>query len=321
MLSSLLSIYIASNLDGEAPGGQNYALPPAYETSLATPQIKLSSFFEKSKPPIKNPQQISPLIDAHGAIVMDRESGEVLFEKNPHDRMAIASITKLMTTLIILEENETSEIVTISQNANSTEGSTMFLQTGEQMTIENLLKGAIIHSANDAAVALAEHNVKDLNKDAINPDAPYSPGTVQDFVNKMNKRAQELGLENTHFSNPMGFDDPNNYSSPYDLAKLASYIYSNKLIQNIAVIKNTEVTSTDGNLHHKLETTNELLDSYLKVKGLKTGSTDGAGLCMVAIAENDKGNEIITVVLDSPARFKESTVLIDWTFRSYNWPQ
>lgn len=321
MLSSLLSIYIASSLNGEAQPGQNYALAPAYESSVNTPQIKLSSFFEKSKPPIKNPQQIAPIVDARAAIVMDRESGEILFEKNPHDRLAIASITKLMTVLIILEENDPSEIVTVSGNANSTEGSTMFLQTGEQITVENLLKGAMIHSANDAAVALAEHNVKDLHKDAINPEAPYNPGTIQDFVDKMNKRAQELGLENTHFANPMGFDDKNNYSSPYDLAKLGSYIYNNKLIQNVSVIKTTEVQSTDGGLNHKLETTNELLDSYLKVKGLKTGSTDGAGLCMVAIAENDEGHEIITVVLDSPARFKESTVLIDWTFRSYNWPK
>lgn len=321
MLSSLLSIYIASSLNTSTQSPESYPLPSYAQNSMATPDIKLSSFFEKSKPPIKNPQQIAPIIEAGAAIVIDRTSGEILFEKDANDRMGIASITKLMTVLIVLEENELGENVTISGNANAVEGSNMSLHTGEQISVESLIKAAIISSANDAAVALAEYNVKDINRDAIVPENPYAAGTVGDFVNKMNKRASELGLENTHYSNPAGLDHPENYSSAYDLAKLANFIYNNKFIQNIAVIKETDVLSADGQYTHNLKTTNELLDSYLKVKGLKTGTTEGAGLCMVAVAENNEGHEIITVVLDSPARFKESTILIDWIFRSYTWPE
>lgn len=219
--------------------------------------------------------------------------------------MAIASITKLMTILIVLEENKMDEIVKVSNNAAATEGSQMQLRTGEEITVENLLYGALIHSANDAATALAEHNAD----------------TVSKFVEKMNARAERLGLINTHFSNPIGLDQSNNYSSAADIAKLSRFVYHNKFIQQAATLKTMEVTSTSGKFIHKLSSTNDLLDSYLKIKGLKTGKTTEAGLCLVSIAENDHGNEIITVVLDSPARFEETKFLVDWVFRAYNWTQ
>ena len=124
---------------------------------------------------------------------------------------------------------------------------------------------------------------------------------------------------NTNFTNPTGFDSYNNYSSTYDIAKLGRFIYNNKFIQSTANIKSTEVHSVSGQYTHYLENTNELLDSYLNVKGLKTGKTDKAGLCLSAIAENDQGNEILTVVLDSPARFTETKILMDWIFKAYKW--
>ena len=208
-----------------------------------------------------------------------------------------------MTMLIILEENDIGEVVKVSANAATVEGSEMFLRPDEEITVKNLLFGCIIHSANDAAVALAEHNA----------------GTVKAFVEKMNTYALKLGLVNTHFSNPIGLDETDNYSSAYDIAKLSKHLYQKEFIRDAAVLKELDVKSVDGNYTHKLKSTNDLLGSYLKVKGLKTGSTDKAGLCLVAIAENDKGNDIITVVLDSPARFTETKILIDWVFRAYNW--
>ncbi len=314
MLTSLLSAYIATNLNADF--NNTTIVPKASQTKH---EISLASFLTSAKAPIKKPQQISPIINAKASIAMDLETGSILYEKNPHKRMPIASITKLMTALIILEENKLDEVVTISQNANSTAGSTMHLHTNEQITVKNLLKGILINSANDGAIALAEHNVKDINKDAINPNKQYKAGNIEDFVAKMNQRATELGLINTHFANPTGLDHPNNYSSPYDIAKLGSYIYNNKLIKEIAQTKTTNVMSTSGDFTHKLTSTNTLLDSYLNIKGLKTGRTEGAGLCLIGISENKNGNEIVTVVLNSPARFEETKILMDWIFRSYNW--
>lgn len=295
MLTTLLSLYIFSSLQTQ----------PA-ETASA-PFIKsigsnITDFIEK-KSPIKKPELIAPVIEAEGSIAIDIETGTILYAKNENKRLAIASITKLMTTLIIIEENKLDEVVTVSKNATGTEGSQMQLKPGEEITVENLLYGSMIHSANDAAIALAEYNA----------------GTVSNFVDKMNNRAVELGLINTHFANPIGLDSSQNYSSALDIAKLAQFIYHNKFIKKAAKIKELEVKSASGKYTHKLTTTNDLLNSYLKIKGLKTGQTREAGLCLVSIAENEKGNEIITIVLNSPARFQETKILVDWVFRAYNW--
>ena len=301
MLTSLLTLYIISALQSDL---NSIAILPNQENFIKTASSGFSSLMEKgSAGPIKKPEMIKPVIEAEASLAMDMGSGEILFENNVHERLQIASITKLMTILIILEENQLDEIVTINSDANGTEGSTMYLRTGEQITIENLLYGTLINSANDAAVALAEYNAE----------------TTEAFVEKMNKRASELGLINTHFSNPIGLDSSRNYSSAYDIAVLARYLYHNKFVKKTAEIKELEVTSIDGKFTHKLKSTNELLSSYLHIKGLKTGKTPLAGLCLVTIAENDTGNEIITVVLNSPARFPETKILIDWVFRAYKW--
>lgn len=293
MLTSILSLYLASALDSNPN-----------EIMLKTATSSFSTILEEPTIPIKNPQFISPVIEAKGSLAMDLETEEVLFEKNMHDRMPIASITKLMTILIILEENDPTQTVIVSRNAASIEGSQMYLREGEQISVENLLYGALIHSANDAAVALAEHNA----------------GSIDKFIEKMNKRTLELGLINTHFSNSIGLDQRENYSSPYDLAKLGAYIYHNKFVKEAAKIQKLDVLSLDKKYTHKLENTNELLNNeHYKFKGLKTGSTDAAGLCLVGIAENNEGHEVITVVLNSPDRFTESKILVDWVFRAYNW--
>lgn len=300
MLNSFLSLYIVSALHSDL---DTISSNQGKYNILQDATSGFSEMIKNENKPIKDPLLISPIVGARGSIVTTVGSQDVLFEKNAHAQMSIASITKLMTILIILEENDLAETVKVSNNASSTEGSTMFLRAGEEITVENLLYGALINSANDSAVSLAEHN----------------SGSVEKFVEKMNKRAKELGLNNTHFSNPIGLDDSNNYSSAYDIAKLANYLYQNKFIKKSATIKDMEVRSISGNYTHKLESTNDLLDSYLKIHGLKTGKTDAAGLCLVAIAENDSGEEIISVVLGSPARFEESKILIDWTFRAYKF--
>ncbi|MFC1616319.1 D-alanyl-D-alanine carboxypeptidase family protein [Patescibacteria group bacterium] len=304
MVSSFLSLYIASAMQ---PGIENQAIDieaiPT-KTSVEMTNFDISDLLNNNLKPIKKPQFVAPIINASSSISMDLNTGAVLYEKEAHQRRPLASITKLMTILIILDENKLEEEVIVSSNAANTEGSTMYLVAGERITVENLLKGALIQSANDAAVALAEFNA----------------GNVNSFIEKMNKKALDLGLINTHYENPTGLDQPNNYSSAYDIAKLAQHIYSYNFITQTAPIQNMEVKSVNGRLTHKLEATNELLDSYLNIKGLKTGRTQAAGLCLVAVAENENKNQIISVVLNSPDRFKESKILLDWVFRAFNWP-
>jgi D-alanyl-D-alanine carboxypeptidase (penicillin-binding protein 5/6) len=293
MISSLLSLYIASTISPD--------FTKTVENSYGKTEI--SGLLNMSAGPTKKKEFISPIIQAEGSIAIDLESNNTLYEKNAHERLAIASLTKLMTTLIVLEENKMNELVIISNNAASTEGSTMYLHAGEEMSVESLLYGTIIQSANDGAVALAEHNA----------------GSVDQFVTKMNKKASSLGLLNTNFTNPTGLDSANNYSSAYDVAKLAKKVYEHPLIRDIAKLKEFTVKSNSGKFTHKLTSTNQLLDSFLNIKGLKTGSTLAAGECLTAIAENKNGKEILTVVLHSPDRFRESKILIDWIFRAYNW--
>ncbi len=302
MLSSILSLYIASSI--HAPVFDQPAATSEPTNFVKMASQNLSELVSTNPIPTKTPQFISPIIEASSSISIDMKTGAILYEKSAHERRPIASITKLMTALIILEENKLNETVKVSHLSAITEGSNMFLRENEEISLENLMYGLMINSANDAAVALAEHNAESVDK----------------FVEKMNKKALKLGLVNTHFSNPIGLDHPDNYSSAYDIAKLAKHVYENKFIQHAATVKTMEVKSTDNELIHKLESTNILLENdFLRIKGLKTGRTDGAGLCMVGVAENKNDNEIITVVLNSPDRFKETKVLTDWTFRAYNW--
>ncbi len=300
MLSSLISLYLASTININNPNDNSITRETAIINEL---NLHLANIENKNSSPIKNTDMIRPVIGASSAIAIDLNTGEVLFEKNIHEKRSIASITKLMTATIILDENNLDEIVTVSANANMQIGSTMNLRTGEQISIRNLLYGALVHSGNDAAVALAEHNA----------------GSVEAFVEKMNKKSIELGLAESQFKNPTGLDQNGHYSSSYDIAKLGRNIYQNSFIKEVVQTKSIKVYSADNSYSHNLENTNQLLDSYLNVKGLKTGKTDAAGLCLTAITENNSQNQILTVVLNSPARFKESKILTDWVFRAYTW--
>ncbi len=214
MFNSLLSLYIAGIL-GLDVTSQNAPTAGGNHALLASATVAENQ--QSNPPPLKDSIHISPVIGAKGIIATDLKTGTTLFEKNPDQRLKIASITKLMTLLIILEENQLDEVVTISGNADSAPGSTMFLKRGEQITVENLIYGALINSANDAAVALAEHNAN----------------SVDAFVIKMNNKAKDLGLSNSHFSNPVGLDDSANYSSARDIANLGTFLYRHKLIKKL----------------------------------------------------------------------------------------
>lgn len=295
MLTTVLSVYIASLL----------SLGDVYVLEGMTPPLNTQPFTFNNQVatiPVKKPENIAPVIHASSAIAVDMDSGEILYEKNPHQPRELASLTKIMTATIVTEENNLNDVVTISGKAAAISGSRMWLYSGEKIKVENLLYGLLVHSANDAAIALAEYNSE--NEEA--------------FVKKMNKKAKELHLVNTHYANPVGFDDPNNYSSAYDLSILGKYAYHKQFIRHATSLDKIEVKSESGGIKHNLETTNEVLNNYLGFKGLKTGLTDQAGECFLGIAEKD-GHKILTVVLNSPDRFKESKILADWVFRSYTW--
>lgn len=301
-----------------------------------------NQIIENSEIPKKDPIYIAPVINAKAAIAVDLKNGYILYEKNIHNNLPIASLTKLMTAIIVLEENNTSDVVKVTKNATRIDGSKIWLAPDEKITVENLLYAALIPSANDAAMALAQ----------------YNGDSIPAFVSKMNKKSEELGMVSTFFVNPTGLredEDPNevkpkttsskksgqdtqelinpitllnskqiekpreNISTAYDLTLLARYAYGKSFIRRAAVKKELEISSTSGALTHKLKNTNELLSSYLHVLGLKTGTTDEAGECLISIIEDDNNHQILTVVLNSPSRYTETKVLADWVFRSYHW--
>jgi len=323
MISTFLSLFTAGTLmTNDVPATTPHVMP-----------WNESVLLEATAIPQKNEKNIAPVIEAEAAIVVDLKNGLILYEKDIHTPLYIASLTKLMTVTIILEENSRDEVVTISKEVTETPGKRIWLAQGEKITVENLLFASLIESANDAAVALAEHNA----------------GSIDEFVLKMNEKSQELGLHSTSFINPTGLDEDEipldtetediiseepleseseeeeklqpmgNISTAYDLTLLGRYAYGKSFIRRAVSKKELEVASTNEALQHKLKTTNALLDSYLPALGLKTGTTDYAGECFIAIIENENGNDILTVVLNSPARFQETKVLADWTLRTYTW--
>lgn len=257
-----------------------------------------------SPEPVRSPLAKDPKIEAVSAIVMDVDTGKVLFKKNIDQKLAMASITKIMTALVVLKYiPNLNEVVTISKKAASLSGSQMYLLHGETITVKNLLKGALINSANDAALALAEHTTKDINS----------------FVSAMNQYAGRLGLMDTHFTNVYGADAQNHYSSAYNLAQLTSHALQNDIFKSIVSIKETTVTDTTGRFVHKLHNTNKLIGEYINVIGVKTGTTEEAGASLVTAATGESGQTIVTVLLNSPERFNEGKLLLDWALKSYTW--
>lgn len=261
--------------------------------------------FKLSQPePVRNMMQADPKIGATSAIVMDAETGKVLFAKNAQEDLAMASITKIMTALVVLRfSTNLNETFAASENATSTDGSRMYLMAGERMSVENLLRGMLIDSANDAAVALAEGMLGDETK----------------FVAEMNKYAEELGLKDTHFTNVYGADDPKHYSNAEDLARLTSYALENETFRSIVRTQQITVADASGKFNHKLQNTNKLVGKYLNVIGVKTGTTVEAGASLVVAAEGESGQTVVAVILNSPERFNEGKALLDWALRAYTW--
>ena len=257
---------------------------------------------------------------AHAAVLLDASSGKTLYEKNADDERQIASLTKLFTTMITVEEvKNLDEAVTIPEEAVYAEGTRVGcprsgycvserLHVGEQISVMSLLHAALMNSANDAAISLATH----------------IDGSQEKFAERMNARAKELGLEHTHFCTPSGLEidghEKECYSSARDIAKIAAYALRYKLLWNIMRSPNMTISSIDGKYQHSIFNTDEILDSYPNLIGTKTGFTPNAGKSLLAVASDPSGkHNLVAVALDDEARWQDVPGMLRWGFNSFSW--
>ncbi len=245
--------------------------------------------------------------NAKSAIIIEPTTGKIIFEKNSNERLEPASMTKIMTLLLTFEAIDNGRVslddtVNISKRAADMGGSQMFLEAGSNIRLEEIIKGVSIASANDGAIALAE----------------FIGGSVENFVDMMNKKAEDLGLSNTHFANPHGLHADNHYSSAYDMAIMASNLISHEKVLNYTSIYEDYFNKPDGS-RTWLVNTNKLVRFLEGVDGLKTGYTSEAGYCLTATAK--KGNvRYITVVMGEPSsdiRSSETANMLNYAFNSF----
>ena len=245
--------------------------------------------------------------NAKNGILIEASTGDILYEKNKDEKVSIASLTKMMVQLIVLEKIEDGsikwdDIVTASSNASGMGGTQIWLSTGEKMSVEDLFKGMSIVSANDATVALAE----------------YVSGSEQEFVNLMNKKAKELGLNNTQFKNSTGLDEDGHYSSAYDLALLAKELINHQEIFKFSS-KYEDYIRTNTPNKYWLVNTNKLIRFYEGADGLKTGFTDNA-LYTISVTAKKDNMRLIAIVLgenEGKIRNSETMELLNYGFDNY----
>lgn len=237
---------------------------------------------------------------AKSSIVMDVNTGRILYSNNPNQKLPMASTTKIMTVFLAIENADLNDIVKVSKKASFQTGSSVYLKEGDKMRLEDLLYCVMLRSGNDAAVATAEH----------------ISGSVEDFAKLMNEKAKQMGAKNSNFTNPHGLPDDNHYTTAYDLALITRQALKNDTFAKIVRSKNhtiTKVISEDRFLQNK----NKMLWQYPGSDGVKTGYTGKAGKCLVSSASKD-GWQILTVVLNTGDIWDSSTKLLDYGFNNYD---
>lgn len=251
---------------------------------------------QMQNPRLVPPGDLLPNVTATSAIVMEVSTGHVIYSRNPDKKMFPASTTKMMTLIMALENSKPNEIVTVGKNAFGVEGSTLFLETGDKIPLNELLFGMIMHSGNDAATAVAEH----------------VDGNIKTFAEHMTRRAHELGATNTQFKNPHGLPDKDHFTTARDLALLAAHGFSLEGFEETvsAQEKTFQWIHDPAKL---LKSENQMLWLYRGGNGVKTGYTDAAGRCLVSAAKRD-GVQLVAVVLDSYYMWNDSIALLDYGF-------
>lgn len=241
------------------------------------------------------------VLNSKNAILYDNTYDEILYEKNAYDKVPNASTTKVLTAIVAYEKGNLKEMVTVGKNAALIGGSGINLKSGDKITLNDLIKGLLVHSGNDAAVAIAENIA----------------GTVENFCNMMNKKAKEMGLKNTNFVTPHGLDKENHYSTAYDLVKMSEYLLSIEYLAEI-VKQNSVTIKVNGN-NRAIGTTNEMLSFYEGADGVKTGFTGNAGRCLITSSTRN-GRQLISVVLgcgNKKQRTEDSVKLLNYGFQEY----
>jgi len=241
-------------------------------------------------------------LNSKNAILYDRTSKRVLYEKDAYTKVPNASTTKILTAIVAYENCNIAEIAEIGQNAVSVTGSKVKFRKGDKISVNDLMNGMLLCSGNDAAIAIAEH----------------IGGTIEGFCEMMNKKAKEIGAMNTNFVTPHGLDEEGHYSTAYDLAVLADYALNIPYLANIFA-KKTETIFINGSPRN-ISTTNEMLYGYNGANGVKTGFTNDAGRCLVTSATNQNGWQLISVVLGCDTknfRTQDSKKLLDYGFEKF----
>lgn len=293
ILFFLFSVTIPSKLifNLEKPQAQN----PIYQeinVKLPLPQLYPVNI---NKTPI-------PYLSARSVIIVDVDSKAVIYAKNPDEKLPPASTTKMITALVAFDEYDLSQIASISGIIH--EGQVMELINGEQIRVENLLKGTLIHSANDAALALA----------SIHPQG------YDYFIDKMNQKTKEFGLKDSQFTNPNGLQNHTHYSTVHDLVFIGTHLMENPILADMVNTRSEIVTDQSGKIVHDLKAINELLGVVPGLRGIKTGWTEDAGECFVSYTERD-GHKIIIAILGSYDRFGETKQLIEWVYNNFQWQE
>ncbi|MGQ9535948.1 MAG: D-alanyl-D-alanine carboxypeptidase family protein [Actinomycetota bacterium] len=288
----IAALFIASALTAWAGRGgegiRNFEIPASNLEDLYALSLPASSVVE-------------PEIPARAGILVEATTGEVLWEKNPDLELPIASTTKIMTAVVTLENSALDERVTVSEKASSTGESSAWLEKGEVLTVNQLLHALMVQSANDAAVALAEH----------------VGGSVEAFVEMMNEKAAALGAAHTHFTNPHGLDEKGHYSSARDLALIAAHAMRNPVFRKLVVADGYQIPWPGRPYNRVMVNHNMFLKLYPYATGIKTGYTAGAGKCLVAAAEKG-GRELISVVLNGGESYWDQTIrLMDYGFENF----
>ncbi len=240
-------------------------------------------------------------VSAKGAVLIECDSNDIVYSKNANMRLPMASTTKIMTALVAIENcDDLEKIIKIPRCATGIEGSSIYLHEDEELTISDLLYALMLESANDSAVALAYATCGDLDK----------------FVDLMNEKASELGLENTHFTNPHGLDNDEHYTTAYELGIIASYAMNNPVFSEIVSTYKRTIPLNNGEGTRVLVNHNRLLRSYQGAIGIKTGFTKKCGRCLVSCAEVD-GARFVCVTLNAPNDWNDHKEMLDYGFSKY----
>jgi len=237
---------------------------------------------------------------AEAAALIDVKSGRLLYSQSGDKRMRIASLTKIMTAIVAIENGKLSDAVKVSKNAFGKEGSSIYLKLGEEMSLQHMLYGLMLRSGNDAATAIAEH----------------IGGSEQGFVLLMNEKARDLGMAGSSFMNPHGLDHNNHYSTANDMAKLTAYALANPVFQEIVRTKIKKVPNPSEDWDHVWYNKNKMLALYDGSDGVKTGYTKLAKRCLVSSATRN-GQQLAVVTLNDPNDWLDHTRLLDWGYKHY----